>query len=231
VICTVFYFFYDRFRQKEIQHSGRERESFFRDWNGKGFSPSFFVWLGRDGILFCGSVTVEIWKSTPVSPSTSHTCHSSHISPRGSWRLSDATLLWQVWQVKREGIFPQFFCVIGTGWDLILREWDGRDLKIHSRVTLYFTHLPQQSRIGEEAQRFVVILSAHKWTYTDSKDLLLLSVWPKITEYFKSQWEHRCLHLSCCERACPAVSALLFSLRTHFNSAHFCGLTLDWAAM
>ncbi len=38
--------------------------------------------------------------------------------------------------VERDGIFPQFF--LGLGWDAIffLWEWDGRGLKIHSRVTL-----------------------------------------------------------------------------------------------
>ncbi len=33
--------------------------------------------------------------------------------------------------------------------------------------------------------------------FTDSKDVLLLSVWPKMREYFKSKWPHRRLHLSC----------------------------------
>ena len=31
---------------------------------GRDFPPVFFVWLGRDGIFFCGSGTGEIWKST-----------------------------------------------------------------------------------------------------------------------------------------------------------------------
>ncbi len=39
--------------------------------------------------------------------------------------------------VERDGIFPQFFHGIGTGRDYFLWEWDGRGLKIHSRVTLY----------------------------------------------------------------------------------------------
>ncbi len=39
--------------------------------------------------------------------------------------------------VERDGIFPQFFRGIGTGRDFFLWEWDGRGLKIHSRVTLY----------------------------------------------------------------------------------------------
>ncbi len=52
----------DRFRQKKkIQHgSGREWESFFREWNGTGFPPSFFVGLGREEIHFCGSGTGEV---------------------------------------------------------------------------------------------------------------------------------------------------------------------------
>ncbi len=39
--------------------------------------------------------------------------------------------------VERDGIFPQFFRGIGTGRDTFLWEWDGRGLRIHSRVTLY----------------------------------------------------------------------------------------------
>ncbi len=38
--------------------------------------------------------------------------------------------------VERDGIFPQFFRGIGTGRDSFLWEWDGRGLRIHSRVTL-----------------------------------------------------------------------------------------------
>ncbi len=35
---------------------------------GTGFSPSFFVVLGREEINFCGSGTGEVWEFTPVSP-------------------------------------------------------------------------------------------------------------------------------------------------------------------
>ncbi len=38
----------------------------------------------------------------------------------------------------RDGIFPQFFRGIGSGRDEFLWEWDGRGLRIHSRVTLCF---------------------------------------------------------------------------------------------
>ncbi len=63
----------DRFQPKKPQHgSVRELESFFWDWDGTGFSPSFFVGFGLDGIFFCGSGMGKVWKSTPVSPSTSH---------------------------------------------------------------------------------------------------------------------------------------------------------------
>ncbi len=37
--------------------------------------------------------------------------------------------------------------------------------------------------------------------FTDLKDVLLLSLWPKMSEYFKSKWPHWRLHLSCSERA------------------------------
>ncbi len=70
-IFTVTTDFGPKKKKKKENGSGREWESFFREWNGMGFSPSFFVGLGRDEIFF----------------------------------------LW---------------------------EWDGRGLKIHSRVTLYF---------------------------------------------------------------------------------------------
>ncbi len=49
-------------------------KSFFREWNGTGFSPSFFVGLGREEIHFCGSEMGEVWEFTPVSPSTSNLC-------------------------------------------------------------------------------------------------------------------------------------------------------------
>ncbi len=55
-----------------------------------------------------------------------------------------------------------------------------------------------------------------------SKDALLLSVWPEMTEYFRSKWAHRRLHLSCCERYCSASS------HRHLNTAHFYRLTLHW---
>ncbi len=35
-----------------------------------GIFPQFFMGLGRDEILFCGSGTGEVWKSTPVLPSS-----------------------------------------------------------------------------------------------------------------------------------------------------------------
>ncbi len=38
--------------------------------DGTGFSPSFFVGLGREEINFCESVMGEVWEFTPVSPST-----------------------------------------------------------------------------------------------------------------------------------------------------------------
>ncbi len=41
--------------------------------------------------------------------------------------------------VERDGIFPQFFRGIGMGRDTFLWEWDGRGLRIHSHVTLYYT--------------------------------------------------------------------------------------------
>ncbi len=51
-----------------------------REWEGMGvilpgvdrmgFSPSFFVGLGREEINFCGSGMGEVWEFTPVSPST-----------------------------------------------------------------------------------------------------------------------------------------------------------------
>ncbi len=63
MICTIFFTVIDSYRQKKqkTQHgSGREWESFFREWNGTGFSPSFFVGLGRENINFCGSETGEV---------------------------------------------------------------------------------------------------------------------------------------------------------------------------
>ncbi len=70
--CDLYYIFTvtDRFwpKKKKNHGNGREWESFFREWNGTGFSPSFF----------CGSGTGEVWKSTPVSPSNG-----------GAWNLTE----------------------------------------------------------------------------------------------------------------------------------------------
>ncbi len=64
MICTIFFTVIDSYRQKKQQQqqhgSGREWESFFREWNGTGFSPSFFVGLGREEIKVCGSETGEV---------------------------------------------------------------------------------------------------------------------------------------------------------------------------
>ncbi len=35
-----------------------------------GIFPQFFLGLGWDAIFFCGSGTGEVWKSTPVLPSS-----------------------------------------------------------------------------------------------------------------------------------------------------------------
>ncbi len=59
-------------------------------------------------------------------------------------------------------------------------------------------------------KRVLLLLWVHtnkRRVFADLKDVLLLSVWPKITEYFKSKWAHRSLHLSCSE-------PLLFSFHT-----------------
>ncbi len=55
------------------------------------------------------------------------------------------------------------------------------------------------------------------------RNVLLLSVRPKMREYFKSKWSLRRLHLSCSE--------LLFSStrHRHLNSTQISRLTLDWA--
>ncbi len=61
VICTIFFNVTDRFRQKKT--TTREWEGMgviLPGVDGTGFSPSFFVGLGRDGINFCGSGTGEV---------------------------------------------------------------------------------------------------------------------------------------------------------------------------
>ncbi len=35
-----------------------------------GIFPSFFMGLGREEIIFCGSGTGEVWEFTPMSPSS-----------------------------------------------------------------------------------------------------------------------------------------------------------------
>ncbi len=52
----------------KTQHgSGREWESFFRDWNGTGFSPSFFVGLGWD-FFFVGVGRERFENPLPCHP-------------------------------------------------------------------------------------------------------------------------------------------------------------------
>ncbi len=53
----------------------------------------------------------------------------------------------------RDGIFPQFFRGIGTGWDKFLWEWDGRGLRIHSCVTLYSRVRPIWSHVRPNFSR------------------------------------------------------------------------------
>ncbi len=97
------------------------------------------------------------------------------------------------------------------------RDWDGR-----KRILFAFIIL-QKCNV-------LLLLWVHTnkcRVFTDSKDVLFLSVWPT--------WRSI---LGASDRTgasiCPAVSALLFIFHTphkHLNSAHFSRLTLDWAAM
>ncbi len=69
MICTIFFTVIDSYRQKKQQHgSGREWESFFREWNGTGFSSSFFVGLGREEIKVCDAFwkqEMSPWSNAP----------------------------------------------------------------------------------------------------------------------------------------------------------------------
>ncbi len=86
--CDLYYIFYFNWqisakkkkKKKKLHGSGREWESFFREWTGTGFSPSFFVGLGREEIHFCGSGMGEVWEFTPVSPSKRHVITSCTFS-------------------------------------------------------------------------------------------------------------------------------------------------------
>lgn len=69
------------------------------------------------------TVTDRFWKTTKYHNTGMSGSHSSRIG-------------------TRQDFFPLFFYVIGMGWHLLLWEWDRRGLKIHSRVTLYYTYLP-----------------------------------------------------------------------------------------
>ncbi len=99
-------------KTKKQQHgSGREWESFFREWNGTGFSPSFFVGLGREEINFCGSETGEVWEFTPVSPSASNLCVC--LTLLWNYHIKRDVLTWmQLWSRRvcfRENLFLRSF--------------------------------------------------------------------------------------------------------------------------
>ncbi len=61
------------------------------------------------------------------------------------------------------------------------------------------------------------VLTNKRRVFTDSKDVLFLSVWPKMREYFRSKWAHRRLHLSCSEHA----AVQLHTPHRNLNSAQF----------
>ncbi len=106
----------DRFRQKKkkTQHgSGREWESFFREWNGTGFFPSFFVGLGREEIHFCGSGKGEVWEFTSVSPPVEERHIGLHITYYIFMHLADAFIQSDLQCIQAIHIFNQYVCSLG----------------------------------------------------------------------------------------------------------------------
>ncbi len=79
--------------------------------SGTGFSPSFFVGLGREEIHFCGSETGEVWEFTPVSPSTSNLCVC--LTLLWNYHIKRDVLTWmQLWSRRvcfRENLFLRSF--------------------------------------------------------------------------------------------------------------------------
>ncbi len=70
MICTIFFTVIDSYQKKKKKKhgSGKEWESFFQEWNGTGFSPSFFVGLGREEIKVCDAFwkqEMSPWSNVP----------------------------------------------------------------------------------------------------------------------------------------------------------------------
>ncbi len=71
MICTIFYTVTDRFRRKNKKKrhgSGREWESFFREWTGRDFPPVYsWDWDGKR-FIFVGVGRERFENSLPCHP-------------------------------------------------------------------------------------------------------------------------------------------------------------------
>ncbi len=80
--------------------------------------------------------------------------------------------------VERDGIFPQFFRGIGTGRNNFLWEWDGRGLRIHSRVTLCFEPVCMPNvTVKLPHQTWRANMDAAHTTLTFSSSLRMTRLW------------------------------------------------------
>ncbi len=109
-------------------------------------------------------------------------------------------------------------------WEYLFSIWIGSFKGRHFNLYWYIFHVCKASihrnskfRVqvhrGRDGRKHILLLYFKKhnvsllfWVhtnksrvFTDWKDVLLLSVWPKMPEYFKSKSAHWRLHLSCSE--------------------------------
>ncbi len=104
-------------------------------------------------------------------------------------------------------------------WNLIYafsRCFYPKRLTVHSGYTFFFSMCASRTCCYCKHTQINVV-------FTYLKYVLLLPLWPNLTEYFKSKWAHRCLHLSCSER--------YGSASTLCTDTHFSRLTLDWVKL
>ncbi len=129
---------------------------------------------------------------------TIHICSSGCVCLQVSYRLHNLRIFvfhlnWFIWKLTFRSLQLHLlmsvrqiyteFCV------QVHRDWDRKCILF---AFIYFL-----------MRNVLFLLWVHKSklrVFTDLKDLLLLSMWAKMREYFKSKWVHRCLHLSCSER-------------------------------
>ncbi len=153
-----------------------------------GFSPSFFVGLGREEINFCGSGTGGVWEFTPVSPSnldeltktvTSYISFCEDMCIPTRTRLTYIILFnLQFWQAKRTNSLLEILLHCG-------RVWKTSPVRINNWQTILMTFT-----VGLEKQ-------TPQFLRTWSETITLSSWWKRPSRGCTSFTSWRTCHRSC----------------------------------